>query len=108
MLGKTSFQILDQVCKEQLHDGLHSPLSMWDTVEKLVVKHWMIRLAGSYHFRMRKAILSIRSQPKSFFRSLKIWSIKVIPIILIEMCLQEELIISSTQMLRSASDLSRS
>ena len=79
MLGKTSFQILDQVCKEQLHDGLHSPLSMWDTVEKLVVKHWMIRLAGSYHFRMRKAILSIRSQPKSFFRSLKIWSIKVMP-----------------------------
>ena len=36
-----------------------------------------VQAAGAWHFRMRKFILALKSQPKSTWRSLQIWSIMV-------------------------------
>jgi len=45
MIGFRSFNLLDYCCKEELHEGLHTPLTLWSVIEAQISKKWYLRWA---------------------------------------------------------------
>ena len=46
MIGFRSFNLLDYCCKEELHEGLHTPLTLWSVIEAEISKRWYLRWVG--------------------------------------------------------------